>query len=1803
MARLILAFLLAALIPAATAQAEDGPLPPDRYVISRDVDFFGSDRAALFDTTEAACRRACSADDLCVGYTFNSRSNACFPKSAITEREAYDGAISATRRVTSAEQQARAALRKADLAFLRPSDFDAARALADGLAARFSVDGSALDDLVQGAARAMGRGEPLRALGLIGPALAISDRADLWETYAGLALRFNGANQRQERRRYAPDAIPAAINAYLRADSPGQQATALETLARALDYRNRGQAMIPALRLAYEIQPRDDLSAALDDAIAKHGFRVVADRVESDAPAPRLCAEFSDPLAESGVDYLPFVRVDAPGIALEASGRQLCIDGLAHGQRYTVTLRSGLPSAAGEVLARDTTLRAYMRDRAPAARFPGRAYVLPRSADAALPVETVNVAELELVLRRVSDRNLVRAIQDSYFGRPLNGWEEERFATRLAQEVWRGTAEVGEALNQDVTTRLPMGDVLADLPTGIYTLSAAVPGADVYQDPAATQWFVLTDIGLSSWLGADGMTVAARSLGAAEPLGDVEFQLISRANAVLGTVTAGADGFAQFPAGLTRGTGSGAPALLVARRGEEDIAFLPLTDPAFDLSDRGVEGRPPRPVIDTFLATDRGAYRPGDTVHLTALMRDTEAKALPGLPLTAILYRPDGVEYSRHTRTDSLAGGHVFSLPLGTDVPRGTWRLDLKSDLGAEALASQRLLVEDFLPERIDVALSLPDNPLRLGDTPPLTVQADYLFGAPGADLAVEGETRLRRRAALEGYPGYAFGPYDSEFRTRTQYLEAGRTGADGTATLALTLPEVEPESVQGLLLEAATRIRVLEGAGRPVERELVTPLDAQGVRIGLKPAFEDVVPEGTAARFDAIALGEDAVPVRWTVNRIVTRYQWYALYGNWEWEPITRRTRIAVGEATLGEAPTAITAPVDWGRYEIIVETLDGRTITSRDFYAGWYGGGAGTDTPDRLSVSLNADSFAPGDQASLRIDARHAGTALIAVASNRVIARQAVEVSAGENLVPLDVTGDWGAGAYVTVSLLRPMDVAAGQNPARSVGVAYAAIDPGARALQVAIDASETVSGQAGSFDVTVSAQGLTEGDTAYVTLAAVDLGILNLTGFDAPDPQAHYFGQRRLGVEMRDLYGRLIDGLNGEMGRVRSGGDASRGLQRQNPPPTEELMATLVGPVTIGPDGTATVTIQRPAFNGTIRLMAVVWSETGVGQATRDVTARDPVVLTASLPRFLAPGDSSQALIELVHAAGPAGTVALNIDAPTLALGPVPASVELAEKGTARLAIPLSGGLVGDHTMTVSLTTPGGEVLTRTLALGVRQNDPVISTTRRFSLGAGEVFTFDDAVLAGLRSGTASATLSAGPLARFDMPGLLARLDRYPYGCTEQLTSGAMPLLYLSQMAGGMGITGVQNRVDKTIARILTRQSANGAFGLWRIGSGDMWLNAYVTDFLTRARSQGYDVPDRAFDSALDNLLNRVGYAADFDSGGEYIAYALLVLARNGKASMGDLRYYADTKADAFGTPLAVAQVGAALALYGDQLRADRMFAAAAERLRQSQTRGPVWRADYGSNLRDSAALLKLAAEVGSTAVDRSVLGAQITGTARSLSTQEAVQVLLAAHALGSDSAAPSLIVDDTPASGPVAKRRSAGTAPSLVHNISGSPMDVTVTAYGVPEVAPDAGGYGYAITRAYYTMDGARTDAPFTAGERRVAVLTVVPFEEVGARLMIDDALPAGLEIDNPNLIRAGDVRALDWLKPTRTETAEFRADRFLAAVDHRGTDHITLAYIVRAVTPGDYHHPAALVEDMYRPEYRAVTSTGRLTVTQ
>lgn len=1801
--------------------AQENVVPDRRLAISQNMDFPGSDLEPVFETTFESCRKICLNDTNCHALTFNFKANACFPKSAVGEKTPFEGAASAQVFETDPAVLRQQKRQLAALSFLPGRYLSEARQQAGAMAQDYITNQWTAAQLMEASDNARSSGNLMNALRFMGAALNLTDSAGDWAQMAKLALAVKPKDY-QERRKVEKIATSAAINAYLRGRNPAIQVTALNTLAQGLEKRKQGRLSISVLRLSMSVSARLDTEMALDRAIGLFGFRITEHTVENNAAAPRICAVFSESLVQAGVDYAEYVRLPEPGLVVEANGSQLCIDGVRHGERYQFTFREGLPAESTEALVKSVPLDVYVRDRDPSARFVGKAYVLPKGKAASIPIVTVNLSEVDLKIHRVGDRNLVRAIQEKYFSRPLSAWEESDLRNNIGEEVWSGTGVVERDVNRDVTTALPVGEAIAEFKPGVYVMRARVPGADPYDSTAAAQWFIVSDLGISTMNGGDGMHVFVRSLNSANTKQGATVRVVAENNEILGEAVTDADGYARLAPGLLKGGGGNVPTLLtVSDEGANDFAFLSLKEAAFDLSDRGVEGRVSPPPIDVFLTTDRGAYRVGETVYATTLARDERAEALANLPLTAIVTRPDGVEFSRELLDDQGAGGRVFAVHLPGSAQRGTWVIRVHGDPDDAALTSQKFLVEDLIPERIDFDLALQDGPISLKDEPTITVDARYLYGAPGADLSVEAEARLSLAEGLDGYPGYNFGRHNERVGYAREYTSGNiMTDAKGRVVFDLNMPNMGAIS-RPLLLTAL--VSVTEGSGRPVERVIKKQLAPAGTMIGIKPLFDDVVAEGSTASFEVLAVGADlkqraVKQVGWTLNRVRTRYQWYETYGNWNYEPVTTRTRVASGTVDLSQSgAVSIDAAVDWGNYELKLETREGTYLSaSYSFYAGWYAPAETGSTPDTLEVGLDKDMYRIGDTAQLRLVPRYAGTALITVVSNRLIDMKTVAVQEGENLIDLPVTEDWGAGAYVTASVIRPMNVAAGHNPARALGLNWATVDPEMHRLSAAFLIEDEV-GPRATMTATLKVDGVAEGDTAYVTIAAVDVGILNLTGFSAPDPDGHYFGQRRLGMDIRDVYGRLIDGTQGAPGQIRSGGDGPQADRMQSPPPTEELAAFFSGPLKVGADGLVSAEFDIPEFNGTIRLMAVVWSETGVGQASKDVLVRDPVVLSASLPRFLAPYDESRILLELAHAKGPAGKVNIEVSATGglyLDTQRLPKSVTLGEQERIALSLPMTAPASGTPEITVVLHTPGGERLSKTLTLPIRANDPEVARTSRVALADGDTMTLNADLFANYMPGTGRATLAVGPIARFDAPGLLSALDRYPYGCTEQITSKALPLLYFEQVAASMGLVerrNVAKRINQAIGEVLSNQSSNGAFGLWSPGSGDLWLDAYVSDFLSRAKIKGFDVPAQAYRIALDNLRNRINYAGDFESGGQDIAYALMVLAREGAANIGDLRYYADTKADNFATPLALAQLGAALAYYGDQQRADAMFRKAGARLERlnGQSEKQLWRIDYGTHLRDTAAVLTLAVEAGSEVLDQQQLATWISpgrGPDRVRSTQENMWSLMAANALIEDLPADAFLINGEPAGGPVVEVLDAQTGADRtveIQNMSGKSTTTVLTTFGIPATPEPAGGNGYFIDRFLFTLDGkpVRPDR-MALNDRLVVVVKVSPQQYSEARLIVNDPLPAGVEIDNPNMLKAGDVKALDWLKLDVTpKHAEFRGERFLAAVDWSSKEPFQLAYIVRAVSPGTFHNPAASVEDMYRPQFRARTAVGKIVV--
>jgi alpha-2-macroglobulin len=1588
-----------------------------RAVVTEDADYFGRDIGTLKDITLGDCEKACIADEGCKAFTYNVKAAWCFMKADYGALRPFPGAVSGRiveGPIADADLQL---VRARELTFLYSGSFRDADLLLERISSE--VAAGTLDEAMTTAARLAGSGELAGALNAYRQALRLApERFDIWDAFVSVALAYTPTDW-TERQRVGNEVLSGSILAYLRAVDDDQRARALDLISSAHVRTESWDRAIKAARMSLSLRPERAVAEKLDKLVAEHGFRVLNHIVDTESESPRICVRFSARIADSAPNIADYVIVTGgEKLPVEAEEQQICASGVEFGKRYAMTVRQGLPAADGEeMLHKSVTLDFYIRDRDPSVRFFGKAFVLPRHADATIPVASINIDEIEAQVVRIGDRNLTATVNGYEFLEQMGNWQTANIAQERGEAVWNGTITVQRETNREVTTAIPVGEVVETLKPGIYAMVASGKDDRDEWNAKATQWFVVTDIGITTLGGNDGLHAVLRSLGDAGPIVGATVTLVARNNEVLGTATTDDEGYARFDAGLIRGTGGNMPALITAMTAGGDYAFISLTGAAFDLTDRGVSGRPAPQPIDVFTTTERGVYRPGETVHVTTLMRDSAAEALPEVPMTLVIKRPDGAEHLRQLAADEGAGGRANSIELPAGAMRGSWRADVFTDPEAPALASTTFLVEDFLPERIDFTFDIGEEPLEPGTAREIEIKADWLYGAPAANRPVEGEVFVTRADGIPSAPTFRFGLEDEEFTPIAEAIDAPPTGEDGTTLVYLSVPDTGSVTVP---LQAAIHIRVLDTNGRPVERRRQAPVIDPRPRIGVDPAFDGAVREGESADF-AVAVFEGngirraASGLTWTLSRVNLRYQWYRSEGEWDYQAIKTTERIASGTLDVSADATArISSPVQWGEYKLEVEDPDGSAIpVSMTFRAGWYVPPSADPAPDLLEVSLDKPSYKIGETVTARIHPRFPGIAIVTVLDDRLIDMKVVEVGEDGASVELPVTAEWGPGAYVTAQLIRPLDLPAKRMPQRALGLAWAGIDPGDRLIEVKMGVPSDIRPR-GPLDIEVHLANAVAGEAAYVTIAAVDIGILNVTGFEPPAPEDWYFARRRLGMEIRDVYGRLIDTTIGTRGEVRSGGDGA-GISRLNgPPPTEQLVAFFQGVTRVDADGKVRARFDVPDFNGTIRVMAMAWSGKAVGHGVADVLVRDPVVVMASLPNFLAPGDTTRLRLDLTHVDGAAGDMRLSVRPAGALLDVDPAFADiplaLAEKGSAEVLVPLEAAAVGDETLTVSLTLPDGEVLVKTLTVPVRANEPPIVRQSELVLdGMGGSLTLDSDLLSDFVPGTGVATVTVGTVAGIDLTGLVRGLDKYPYGCTEQITSRALPLVYLDDVILAAGLTGevsVRDRVQKAIGDILVNQASNGGFGLWSpdYDGGDIFLNAYVTDFLTRAKEKGFDVPAVALELAVTNLKNRLAYAPDFESGGESRAYALYVLARNGRAAVGDLRYFAEAKLNAVDTPLGKAQIGAALALYGETTLAATVFQKALDQMdAPSPDRG--WRADYGSRLRDGSAILTLVSESRAAGVDVDHLTeivAKLGSASRgSYSTQEQAWMLLAAH----------------------------------------------------------------------------------------------------------------------------------------------------------------------------------------------------------
>jgi len=1589
--------------------------------------------------------------------------------------------------------------------------------------------------------------------------------------------------------------------------------------------------------------PVQTTTGQMPEAIApEFAFRRL--EIDTSKPQAEACLVFTRTLDESGkTHYEDYLAFDPPTqIAVRVTGDRLCIAGLAFNATYAVTLKTGLPSARGEKLASDETVPVELRDRPPIVRFSG-GILLPRDSVDGVPVTTVNISRLKMKILRVGDRLLSQLETGVVDQTTIYGYDESRIEQEQGSIVWQGTMDVAQTKNEPVVTLIPIRTLLQNAKPGAYVILAAdaakpdtssgdeEEGGGSGWDNVAIQWVIDSDIGLTSFRGDRGLSVFARSFASANPISGLRLTLVARNNNVLEEKTSDGSGRVEFTPGLLKGAGGDEPVAVMAYGSGGDFTFLDLRRPAFDLTDRGVGGREPPGPLDAFLYTERGVYRPGEAVEAVAMLRDETGHATVA-PLTLVVTRPDGVEFRKITvPAASLQGGAAhWRLVLTDTAPQGRWQMAAYIDPKAAPVGRVGFDVADFVPQRLKVTLTPQQQMLTPNGDFGIRENVRFLYGAPAAHLGGEGEVRVTKDGdPFPQYPGYEFGRDNETFNDVVVTPTVPETDEQGVALVQGNLGDLPDTSVP---LHAVIKVSVYEPGGRTTDNTVDIPVKTRDLWLGLRPQFDGgSVAEGTRAGFEAITIDANGKRIaraglHYQFVREDTYYNWYQVNGEWKYDSVVKTRIVAGGTFDAGtDKPAILAQTLPWGSYRLTVTDPATGASTSVGFWSGWAGSAEG-DRPDRVAVASDREKYRPGDTAHIRIAPQFDGKALVIVAGDKLYSSQLIDTPKTGASVDVDVSGDWGAGAYVLVTEYRPLGSTEEHAPVRAVGLVWLGVDNSDRTLAATVGGpSKTVPRT--TVTIPVSVAGLDSDEEAYVTLAAVDEGILQLTAFKTPDPAGYYFGKRRLGVGMHDDYGRLIQKVVAAMGMVRTGGDNFGGRPLAVVP--TKTVALFSGPVRLV-DGKANITFAVPDFNGELRLMAIVWSKDKMGSAERPLTVRDPVVAELVLPRFLAPGDVANASLNLHNVEGQSGTYTAILSASGAASVPGSAAriTQVLRTGQrVLLPVPVQGNVPGIATVSLQFSGPGFAVK-RSWPIEVRAPQLPVSRDEVAVLASGETWTAGSSLAAGIVPSTAAVAISVSTTRSYnDVVGMLRWLDKYPLGCLEQTTSRAMPLLVFNDLApqAGVPMQDLRPQLQNAVDTILDMQNTSGGFGLWGPSEEtDRWLSVYAMDFLYQAKQRGFVVPDEGLKRGARYLQET---AASDSYNDDTRAYAFYVLAREGRVNLSDLRYFTDTRASEMKTAIAPALAGAALALVGDRARGGFAFAKARDiALSADPTAYQKVTPEYGSLIRDVAGTTALASEGGATDLLPALLrrSSTLDMTLNGTTTQEKGWMLRAAYQLSRERQPLNVALNGAP----VTPRNGAvRLSPSLAdlgrglafRNNGRLAVWRSVSVTGAPDAPLPEEASGFTLTKTVWQMDGkAHADlANLHQNDRVLVVIEGKMANNYFRRMAVIDLLPAGLEIETT--LSGDEGKAITGLGPlTSTDIAEARDDRYVAAFTigsmYRPTPDPTkppvpepqpefhVAYVARVVSPGHYAMPAAVVQDMYAPDIRARTAMGTLNVT-
>ncbi|QJT08127.1 alpha-2-macroglobulin family protein [Oceanidesulfovibrio marinus] len=1501
--------------------------------------------------------------------------------------------------------------------------------------------------------------------------------------------------------------------------------------------------------------------------------------------------------------------------SLSLDGNDLVLSGdFAAGHTYTVQLDKGLPALDGAKLPEAKSLKVRIPDLEPSVAFDDTGVFLAKSGLKNIAFTSVNAADADFKVDRIYRNNILYLLHDYSTGMLLNdGYYSGELSSYLGDRVLQKELKLDAPRNTPQKFVLSTDEYFPDEP-GLYRVLLSLPG----QWHASQRFVLVTDLGMVAKRGVDDMLVWVASYKDLSVKPGVTVRLVSYQNQTMAEGKTDENGVVHFT-DMAKTFQDNTPYIITAELGD-DMSFLVFNEFGIDTTGQNVGGVSPTAAgYMGYVYGERDIYRPGETVEGVAVLRQADLATPPSMPLTLKWVDPRGRELAKLSLTMNEQGMAPYSFDVPAYALTGHHTLQL--EVAEEIVATYDFQVEEFMPDRIKVDIASEKGAPLPGKEFTYTVESRYFFGPPASGLPVETQVRLLPAPfAPKGFDGYVFGDSDKSFEDMDLSSNDGVLDGNGTAAFTFTVPEgLTPPAA----LAAQITARVSERGGRGVASMQQITAHAYPRYPGIKRPNRYGYDPGRDVNFDYVVVAPDGTKVAGqdlTAELYLDRWQTVLRRtpsGSFHYQSV--RDSQLVSTKTVGSAEEgAFTfAPPQAGSYRVVLRDGSGASSQLNIYAGGWGYSPWAVENPANIELVPDKKEYAPGDTASVQVRAPFSGKLLVTVEGRRVYHVASYPMDSNTAQVSFPIKEEYGPNVYVTAVLVRPAEATAPGKAGRAFGSAPIFVNREVNNAPVAIDAPEVIRPET-TLDVTVQADA-----GAMVTLSAVDEGILQLIDQESPDPFPYFYAKRQLEVSSYDTFAMLLPEVEGRA--PAGGGEGSRlskyvrteSLRRVKP------VAFWFGPVQADAEGKATFHMDIPEFQGALRLMAVTVKGKRFGAADAQTRVKSPVVLTPTLPRFMAIGDTAKVPVAVRNDTPEDGvfSVSFNVSGP----GEVNASTMDIEipQGQERLAV-FTLNATEEGIIQASFTAKGnGETSKANVELPVRPALPPKTVIQSGALSEPSIeLPTPEADTFRSQGMYREVYLSTSPIVRYT--GSLKYLLGYPYGCVEQTTSRVFPLLYIGPLAAeldpDLDTRGVPYMVQAGIERLYSMQVDDGGFSFWPGGREAYAFGSfYATHFLVEAWHAGYRDHENEINRALDYVTDRVREYLDKDDAElDRIAYGLYILAlvdRPDKGSMDHIRSRYGNKL----SPAAGALLGAAYAMTGDTN--------ALEKLMEGR-----WEGKKGETGRETGGFLR--SPLRDTALRLAVLQLQLPGdrrigelvqdlvrmmdAKRYISTQEAAWALVSLGRFYKAQAEKPPFSGRLLADGKEVRRFSSDTTLRLSgeHAIQGAKkleimMDegyepgslfYTVRTVGTPteqSYAPYVN--GLKVARTFYNRTGDTIDLKDVKQGDLVALkLSISSQSGPVDNVAVVNMLPAGLEVENPRLTT---TERLPWLdkKPDAAAHHDMRDDRVIFFVDLGNKKTRTVYALLRAVTSGEFKLPPVLAEAMYDPQLAASTELGAMSV--